>query len=240
MKLDFCAFTDKGKRNVNEDYIGYESIGSSTCFIVCDGLGGMGRGDEASSCVVNTILDYYRQTGDAFDIDQAFILGQEALLALQRESNAEASMKTTAVILFIKDNMAYFGHIGDSRLYCFNNDGFIRTLDHSIPQILVSQGEISERDIRFHSDRNKLVRVMGNNWSKPNCYNTVKAYDISNTRAFLMCTDGFWELIDENDMVNYLIKSRSSKKWLSLMKKHVLENGRDVNMDNYSAIAIRL
>ena len=43
----------------------------------------------------------------------------------------------------------------------------IRSKDHSIPQYLVNMGEIREKDIRHHPDRNKLLRVMGSEWESP-------------------------------------------------------------------------
>lgn len=239
MNIDIADITNQGNRNINEDCIGYDSLGGSFCFVVCDGLGGMGRGDEASKCVVESVLGYYREVSNCFDMDVAFVRAQERLLSLQRDNNATKQMKTTAVILFIKDETACFGHIGDSRLYYFHGDGYIRTLDHSIPQMLVQSGELNEADIRFHRDRNKLVRVMGNAWGDANAYTVMRDVMIEENGAFLLCTDGFWELIDENHMVKAFRKSRSSKRWISLMKKQVIKNGKNRNMDNYSAIAIR-
>lgn len=239
MNIDIADITDKGSRNVNEDYIGYDSLDGSFCFVVCDGLGGMGRGDEASRCVAESVLRYYREAANCFDMDEAFVRAQKRLLELQRENDATEKMKTTAVVLFIRDGKACFGHIGDTRLYYFNRDGYIRTLDHSIPQMLVHAGELKEEDIRFHEDRNKLVRVMGNAWSDTNAYTVTKDIDIEEDGGFLLCTDGFWELIDENNMVKALKKSRTSKKWISLMKKQVVKNGKNRNMDNYSAIVVR-
>lgn len=61
-----------------------------------------------------------------------------------------------------------WGHVGDSRLYYFKNGKIVkRTLDHSVPQMLVARGEIDEKEIRHHPDRNRLVRVMGMEWDEP-------------------------------------------------------------------------
>lgn len=240
MNIDIADVTRQGNRKINEDYIGYENIDGSFCFVVCDGLGGMGRGDEASSCVVESILKYYREAAKYFDMDEAFTRAQKELLELQSKHDATEQMKTTAVVLFIRDGKACFGHIGDSRLYYFYREGYIRTLDHSIPQMLVHAGELKEEEIRFHKDRNKLVRVMGNAWSETNTYTVTKDVDVEEGGAFLLCTDGFWELIDENYMARTLKKSRTSKKWITLMEKQIIKNGKNKNMDNYSAISVRL
>ena len=53
-----------------------------------------------------------------------------------------------------------------------------------------------------------------------------------------MCTDGFWELILEEDMCRLLKESASPGEWLNKMAEIVRQNGEGKNMDNYSAIAV--
>ena len=53
-----------------------------------------------------------------------------------------------------------------------------------------------------------------------------------------MCTDGFWELINEQQMVETLKNAKSVEEWMNSMVEIVMENGKDVNMDNNSAIAV--
>ncbi|MDF2889612.1 MAG: serine/threonine-protein phosphatase, partial [Lacrimispora sp.] len=57
-------------------------------------------------------------------------------------------------------------------------------------------------------------------------------------QAFLLCSDGFWELIEEKKMEKTLKASSSPEEWLSLMKTIVLKNGKYADMDNYSAVAV--
>ena len=57
---------------------------------------------------------------------------------------------------------------------------------------------------------------------------------------FLLCSDGFWELIDEKKMMKLLKKSSDMAQWLNEMETIVIKNGKKKNMDNYSAIAISL
>ena len=57
-------------------------------------------------------------------------------------------------------------------------------------------------------------------------------------QAFLLCSDGFWELIDEKEMCTQLKKANTVEEWLENMIKIVQINGEGKNMDNYSAIAV--
>ena len=103
--------------------------------------------------------------------------------------------------------------------------------------MLVNRGDIREKDIRHHEDRSRLLRVMGTEWDAPK-YQVVEGISLTKRSSFLLCSDGFWELIDEKMMCKLLKKSATPEEWLKNIEKIVLENGRGSNMDNYSAIAV--
>ena len=69
-------------------------------------------------------------------------------------------------------------------------------------------------------------------------YELMKPLPLKKCQAFLMCSDGFWELIDEKDMCALLKQSDTVEEWMQAMVEVVKENGKDRNMDNFSAIAI--
>lgn len=112
-----------------------------------------------------------------------------------------------------------------------------RSQDHSVPQMLVNRGDIKEKDIRHHEDRSRLLRVMGTEWDSPK-YQVVDDIKLTNRSSFLLCSDGFWELIDEKQMCKLLKKAADPQDWLGKMEEIVLANGTGTNMDNYSAIAV--
>jgi len=81
------------------------------------------------------------------------------------------------------------------------------------------------------------MRSMGVEWETPQ-YELMKPVPMRKCQAFLLCSDGFWELILEEEMCSLLKNSSSPEEWLEEMEKVVLKNGKDKNMDNYSAIAV--
>jgi len=238
--MDHFLYSNIGNRPVNEDSVGFSINGDKKCYILCDGLGGHGMGDAASRLVVNKIEEYFeRVDGDVVNfLGDAFYYAQKELMKKQKELNATAKMKTTCVALVTDDSTAYIGHIGDSRLYIFShNKVYKRTLDHSIPQMLVLSHEIKEKEIRNHPDRNIVLRVMGIEWDEPK-YELMEPIGLNKCDAFLLCSDGFWELIEEKDMLECLKKAQSAEEWINLMAEIVNANGANVNMDNNSAIGI--
>lgn len=237
--LKFAIFTDTGSRRINEDAVGVFENDENNCYILCDGLGGHGMGDIASNLVVSVFEDQFRKTDDVVNfLGQTFTASQDILMAEQKAMSAKQKMKTTGVAIVTDDRNAYIGHIGDSRGYVFyKNKIKTRTIDHSIPQMLAIAKEIKEEQIRNHPERNTLLRVMGVEWDEK-MYELMSPIPLRKCQAFLLCSDGFWELINEKEMIAQLKKACCVEEWLNNMVKIVQENGKNKNMDNYSAIAV--
>lgn len=239
--MTYAIFSDKGGRPLNEDAVGVFRNGANQCYILCDGLGGHGMGDVASSLVVEVFKDQFEKTDEVVNfLGQTFCAAQDVLMAEQIARKARKKMKTTGVAVVTDDRNAYVGHIGDSRGYVFyKNKVKTRTQDHSIPQMLVLSGEIKESQIRNHPDRNTLLRVLGIDWDDT-MYDLMAPIPLKKCQAFLLCSDGFWELIDEKTMCALLKKSKTAQEWVAAMAQVVRENGIGRDMDNYSAIAVIL
>ena len=238
MNITYECFSNKGTRDYNEDYLLVENSGQEYGFFLADGLGGHGKGEVASELVCQVAGNIFTNTNESNQIEIMFETAQKELLARQEQEKLLDSMKTTFNILTIKNDKIHWGHIGDSRTYYLQNMKIIsRTKDHSVPQMMVSLKEIKEKDIRNHPDRNRLLRVMGVPWSKQQ-YVIEEPIDLKKNQTFLLCTDGFWELIEERDMLKCLKKSSSVGDWLQAMIQLINLNGNGKDMDNFSAIAI--
>lgn len=227
--------TNKGERAVNEDFLDVSITPERLAFILCDGLGGHGNGDIASRFVTEQVKAALEQKKT---VEESIQHAQDALLEKQIAEHAGNSMKTTVTCLALAGDQARFAHVGDSRVYYFEKTKYmLRSQDHSVPQMLVNRGDIKEKDIRHHEDRSRLLRVMGTEWDRPK-YQVVEGIKLTKRSSFLLCSDGFWELIDEKQMSKTLKKADSPQQWLAAMEEIILANGKGTNMDNYSAIAV--
>lgn len=230
-----------GTRPYNEDTIQAADFESGSVFVLADGLGGHGHGEIASAKAAGAVMAQAEDAGLGQDfIMTAIEKAQEAVLSGQKEMIEYRNMSTTLVVLKIADGKAQWGHIGDSRLYMFRNNAVLyQTLDHSVPQMLVALGEIKPEDIRKHPDRSRLLHVVGGEWSgKP--YVVSDEIELNPGDAFLLCSDGFWELIEESNMCELLKDCGDVHTWLSAMQQVVEENGKNTEMDNYSAICVQI
>lgn len=239
--ISCAALSEKGGRKINEDSIlvRQSEKGGLLC-VLADGLGGHGSGEVASALAVAAAQRVFE--GEELPFDQllptCILEAQNDLINEQRRENRMEDIKTTVTLLHIKEDIAHWAHVGDSRIYRFSGHKLAqRTLDHSVPQMLVATGEIREKDIRFHEDRNRLIRVLGMEWDSPK-YELSEELMLAPPQSFLMCSDGFWELIDEKEMSRSLKRSQSPEDWLQTMQATVVQNGQGKNMDNYSAIAV--
>ena len=239
--LKYASITKAGGRTCNEDDLKISSVGDRHCFVVCDGLGGHDSGAVAARIAGNAFVNelFYAEDLSGYLLT-AFDSAQSQIRLRQKEAELHKHMKTTAVCLAMNETTAYVGHVGDSRFYGFKKDGtYMRTLDHSVPQLLVQSHTIIEADIRNHPNRNMLLKVIGDDCDEQLC-EVSDPLSLNEFSAFLLCSDGFWELITEDEMLAALQVSDSPQEWLDKMTAIVESNGQCKEMDNYTAIAVVL
>ncbi len=241
--IDYSYLTLNGCYEINEDSVGFVNKGNRQCFILADGLGGHGEGDLASKTAVEFAQNYFSTCATINEkvIADCFNGIHDRLLSMQVSEHTIRGIKTTLVVLIIENNVAYWAHVGDSRLYRFSRFTIKeQTKDHSVPQMMVVMGEITPDQIRGNPDRNKLLRALGMEGEAPRVEIHFPGTPIKKGDGFLLCSDGFWELISEKDMQKKYVFSSTSSDWLGKMQAIVEKNGRNKKMDNYSAIAIKI
>lgn len=228
-----------GARANNEDACGAREDADGGVWVVADGLGGHGGGEVAAGIAVETLLDA---------LDPAAGFGSAGLLtaltdaagavrARQQVEPALSGMRTTVVVLASDGERALWAHLGDSRLYWFREGRILmQTADHSVPQALVQAGELAPEAVRFHEDRNRLLRTLGDEKPlRPSIPETPLV--LADGDACLLCSDGFWESVTEAEMEIALAKAGDPAQWLTLMEECL--RGRDhPGQDNYTALAI--
>lgn len=240
MKVTIAKHSELGSRERNEDYILTSYHHNHHFLALADGLGGHGLGDEASRLACETAINQLIKCEkiDNSTFDSIYRVCQESLFAKQKSLNAYGKMRTTLNLLCLDNQYAYWSHIGDSRTYYFADGNLIkRTFDHSVPQMLAAIGELSDSQIRFHEDRNRLLRVLGVSGQKPS-YEVEDSVPLIGNQQFLLCSDGFWEFITEEQMLLCLDESDTPQLWLDNMLELVYKNSRNKNADNISAIAV--
>lgn len=228
-----AAYSDQGGRPCNEDTVQVLERAGALCALVADGLGGHGGGDAASQAAAEVVRDGWSGGVEPDEAREMLLTAHQRVLAMQTPL---CSMKTTAVLLLLEKGRVVWAHAGDSRLYWFL-DGKIRfqTLDHSVAQMGVILGDITPDEIRFHQDRNRVLRALGQDGDMKL---DVKEEALPPGRSvFLLCTDGFWEYVLEEEMERELAAATSPGDWLERMRNILQARVKEDN-DNNTAAAV--
>ncbi|HEX8615267.1 MAG TPA: PP2C family serine/threonine-protein phosphatase [Telluria sp.] len=241
MKLTISVLSKPGGRTSNEDAYGVWSTPSACFCVVADGAGGHLGGSAASKLAVKSILEWFSRSGDgaASAVASALKAANQAIVEQQLRSPEVADMRATALVLAVDTvhATACWGHIGDTRLYCFRDQRIVvQTRDHSMVQSMVDAGYLAPQALRAAPSRNVLLRALGDVGNFEPCIE-VSPFSMRDGDIFLLCTDGLWEYIDEAQMEQLLRLSQSPQTWLRQLESEVLEHGQ-AGHDNYSALVI--
>lgn len=232
--IDIYGYTSKGGRESNEDFIGYTRTPNGVITALADGLGGFHGGDTASRSVVDTVIDVPYDTND----DAAWLstrLRAANFRVIQEQHKLNNHMRSTVVALRISDDRATWAHAGDSRLY-YLHDGMIAdvTADHSVAFKKYLAGEIRRTEIASDEDQSTLLNSVGSDDDIKLEFGSAKP---CKGDGFVICSDGVWENLLDQEIAFDLLKADSAEQWAELLLLRVIQRmGR--RGDNLSLITL--
>lgn len=245
MNFQTASLSERGGKTRNEDAYGAWADERLLVCVVADGVGGHGAGDVASRLAVETSLDEIARVGasgatlDGAALTRVLFRANDAILDAQERAAQTANMRSTAVVLAVdaQRRIAAWAHCGDSRLYCFRNGAtLVCSRDHSLVQNMVDAQLISAQEARAHPRRNVLFGALGSAEELP-VASVDRPHPLEPDDVFLLCTDGFWEYVDESAMLDTLAIAATPAAWLKRMTAQLRQAARP-NHDNYTATAV--
>ena len=237
MNIDLYTYSNTGSREHNEDSFDAFIEKGRCVAVVCDGLGGHNCGEIASQAAVKNISLPLAQLTKITDSNIQAILKMvnDGIIKLQGSDTRLKGMRTTAVGCVIDKNILTYFNSGDSRFYYFSGGSITQmSKDHSVSQMSVTMGELSFDAIRGDADRNKLLKVLGEE-TDGDCGTVYPPIVCKSGDAFLLCSDGFWENVIEEEMEIDLSKSSTAKEWIDYMLVRLLVRYTG-NNDNFTVI----
>lgn len=194
--IETGSYSDVGGREEQQDRVAVLNCMGSHLLVVADGMGGHEGGAVAAQAVVDA-ASHCLATGDMDDSTE--LLTAIVDEAHQRINDAGTELgcspRTTCVLLHVAGGMASWAHVGDSRLYRFEEGRLVdRTLDHSVVELMHLEGRITEREMADHPDQNRLYEALGGP-EPPNA--DMASTTIGPGAGFLLVTDGVWEHVPE-------------------------------------------
>ena len=249
------ATTEGIVKKINQDALLIKTAKYKGCDIifaaVCDGIGGLTGGENASSCVINVVSDWFEHVYPALLQKESGILDIRQSLddhlhrindAINRDSARGSEMGTTYTSVLIDNflDTVLVAHVGDTRLYRIYEDKIEAvTQDHSIVAEEVRRGIITEEEARHDKRANQITNCIG-------AGETGRMYDFSIQKPekdcmYMLCSDGFRKMISDEEIRSRLAPSENKDS--AAIKKN-LEYLMNVNMerkekDNITAVALR-
>jgi serine/threonine protein phosphatase PrpC len=244
VQLEVAILSRPGGRERNEDACGHWHSATHLCCVVADGAGGHGGGDVASRLAVRNIIEgcAAQPVASPFDVRQRLERANEAVVDHRADAAAQAQMHTTVVGLFVDlaARRALWGHCGDSRLYVFRAGKLVlRTRDHSVVQSLVDAGLLDESGMRTHPQRSELLSALGTQGEDLMIDSVRTPWPLKASDVFLLCTDGLWEYVDDEQLGRSLAAAGGPHDWLAALEALVLKNAaHKPKHDNFSALTV--
>ncbi len=202
--------TDTGKvRDHNEDsVIIVKNNEGNYLLAVADGMGGHSCGEVASSLVIKYLSHHFQERFYKMDKEQAIVFINEAIeevnnmiFKYQIEHEESKGMGTTLVMAILTKDYLLMANIGDSSGFIEKNGTLHKiTYDHTLVNLLVSAGELTEEEAKNHPRKNVLMKALGAN-------NPIEAdiFDCDmNIDGIFLCSDGVTNMLEKEQIEKVL------------------------------------
>ncbi|QGH34101.1 SpoIIE family protein phosphatase [Gracilibacillus salitolerans] len=202
-------YTEKGyMKQVNQDALMIQtaksSKGSVGMFVVCDGMGGLNKGEVASSTIIEALSYWFKHLLpfllDSAEVEELPLYLVEKIESINQdliESSADKQMGSTLTAIIMVDNQYFTFQIGDSRAYALGQEVTRLTKDQSLVAREVERGMITEQQAMTHPQRHVLLQCIG---VESDIEVVTTSGVLSEGEQILLCTDGFYRSLTTEEI----------------------------------------
>ncbi|MGM9603120.1 MAG: PP2C family protein-serine/threonine phosphatase [Faecousia sp.] len=203
MNFIISANTDVGTtKSTNQDSLSIMVLntvrGRMVFGILCDGMGGLERGEVASASVIHAFRNWATTELPKLceePLEDAILRKQwEQIIAEQNQTIKNYGARhgvrlgTTAVVMLLTQYRYYILNVGDSRAYVLTNDIRQLTSDQTFVAREVALGNMTEEEAKTDSRRNVLLQCVG---ASEEVYPDMFFGDVQTNAVYMLCSDGF-------------------------------------------------
>ena len=230
-----CYMTDSGRvRSHNEDSVTIlKNESDEYLLVVADGMGGHRKGEVASSIAVTHLGKRFNETpsvGSKLDAvnwlnDNVNEINKE-VLEYGEENIYSRGLGTTIVVALLTKDYLIFGNIGDSSGYVLKNNKLHKvTHDHTLVNLLVDAGNLTEDEAKTHPKKNVLMKAIGASEKVD-----IDIFDVDmESEAIMLCSDGLTNMLTDEQIEKVLIdpELEIEEKVEKLIRKCNARGGND-------------
>ena len=211
-----AAYTDVGiRKDTNQDSLLIQKastdFGPILLAVICDGMGGLAKGEVASACMIKAFSEWFRK-----ELPPILYSGMQ--MEMLRDSwdrlvqntsrkigdygdRIGVSLGTTCVALLIVDQIYYILNVGDSRIYLITDNVYQLTKDQTYVQREMDAGRMTYEQSLTDPQRSVLLQCIGaSDYVEPAYY----VGSVQPNQSFLLCCDGFRHVVDPAEFYDYL------------------------------------
>lgn len=248
------VYTDAGiKKKTNQDAVLVKAAdtdyGRVLLAVVCDGMGGLAKGEVASAALIRAFSDWFEERFPVLFVQN---FQEEALRRdwdqLISDMNSKISdygighglrLGTTLAGLLLVGSRYYIINIGDSRIYQITDRLIQLTRDHTYVQREMDLGHMTCEEAMRDSRRNVLIQCVGAGSAiAPDYYTGV----FEKNTVFLLCSDGFRHLVTPEELYQCLNpRVLQTEKQMAEQAVYLTELNKSRNeTDNISVALIKV
>ena len=232
-------------RKINED--AFYNAAEQGLWAVADGMGGLARGDYASSVAIDAFFHHVRSNSLAAcikDIEtrlrhahancrNSFKNSNDLHNKHSNKSKGKAErVGSTVAALYHYGRFAFLLWAGDSRVYRLRNQKLSRlTTDHTVAQSKIDSGALTPQQAAKHPSAHVLTRAVGVHQT---LYLDLDFASIEPGDRFLLCSDGLYNELADNELLIPLQQGEPQEAVQALMNRALDQGGRD----NITAIVV--
>lgn len=216
--------------------------------VVCDGMGGLAKGEVASAAVTRTFADWFGQElplfYNDFSVDRVVNRWEELIQGLNTRiagygQAAGIQLGTTLTVLLVVEGSGYLvGHVGDSCAFMISGGITRLTEDQTVVGLEMQQGRITKEQAETDQRKNVLLQCIGASSA------VVPQYvygTLENAGIFLLCSDGFYRALDEGEILGAINRAdmtpQEAKKQLIELTELAKSRGET---DNITGILLQV
>ena len=253
MEYIVSAATDVGIiKKVNQDSFGvkvlHTRLGQMVVAVLCDGMGGLSRGEVASATVVDAFhkwilnrLPFLCEIGITDTVMEREWTNIVELCNRKIHAYGERAgceLGTTLTVLMLTDTRYFIMNIGDSRAYEVTDQTILLTKDHTVAARAVEMGIITEEQAMTDPGRSVLLQCIGaSEQIRPDMFYGETKQDA----VYLLCSDGFRHEITSEEIQHYLNPSvmYEAGQMKQNMEAMIELNKQRQERDNITVLAVR-
>jgi protein phosphatase len=215
-------------RKSNEDRYLIKDLKDDTVLLaVADGLGGEVAGDYAAEILRGKLasIDHISRNKEQAEIDQLVREIDRTIDNDGRKDTRLEGMGSTLICVLLRDEIAHWLHVGESRLYILRNRKLTQvTEDQTLARFLLEEGEITEEQVPAHYSRHVMDQYVGCGYAEPEA----GSLEIRDKDLLVLAADGLHKQIT-GDTLHSLLNAEGSleAKAKSLVKAALDAGGKD-------------